>query len=76
MRPMVTPPARSVLRAARQKRLATTEDAMALADLAASQTNDEMQAILLSHRKSGAPGGLGDSRAIRAAIPAVLIQPA
>lgn len=45
-----------------------TGDEEALATLIASQTNDEMQAILRSRRKSGLPGGLGDSRAIRAAI--------
>lgn len=39
-----------------------------IADQVASRVNDEMQAILLSRRKNGVPGGLGDSRAIRAAI--------
>jgi hypothetical protein len=46
----------------------TIIDQKALADRVASQTNDEVQAILRSRRKSGVPGGLGDSRAIRAAI--------
>jgi hypothetical protein len=48
--------------------MADDDTQKALADRAASQTNDEVQAILRSRRKSGVPGGLGDSRAIRAAI--------
>lgn len=48
--------------------LPTFADAKALYILVAARTNDEMQALLLSRRKSGVPGGLGDSRAIRAAI--------
>lgn len=47
---------------------AAVGDAQSLAHLFASQTNDEMQVILLSRRRSGLPGGLGDSRAIHAAI--------
>ena len=54
--------------------VAAAVDTTALADLVASQTNDDMQALLLSRRSSGVPGGLGDSRAIRAAVRANIVE--
>jgi hypothetical protein len=56
--------------------IATVVDSRALAALVASQTNDDMQAMLVARRKLGLRDGLGDSRAIRAAIQAKLMQEA
>lgn len=49
-------------------------DVKRLAELVAMHTNDDMQAVLASRRKAGVPGGLGDSRAIRKAIHANVVE--
>jgi len=54
--------------------IAAAVDMKRLTELVAVQTNDDMQAVLASRRQRGVPGGLGDSRSIRAAIQANVVQ--
>jgi hypothetical protein len=54
--------------------IAAAVDTKALAAVVDSHTNSEVQDILASRMRRGIPGGLGDSRALRARVHADLTE--